>query len=249
MSKQMLMYEKVAPLNKTAHKNLYLKPGKEYGFAKALNSVPLTLVEFPNAASEYTIVFTGSETQVMPAVIMGLKKDENLYISESEAWKAKYVPAFVRRYPFIFSGSEDSTQLTLCIDESYSGCNEEGRGERLFDVDGEQTQYLKGVLAFMEEYQAQYHRTKAFCDRLLELDLLQPMTAKFGSPDKGTDTITGFKGIDREKLKQLPAETLAEFAKNDWLELIYIHLHSIRNFGFTLERVSRVDVANETVAA
>ncbi len=36
--------------------------------------------------------------------------------------------------------------------------------------------------------------------------------------------------VNRDKLKALPGETLAELAKTDELELIYLHLHSLRNF-------------------
>jgi hypothetical protein len=34
--------------------------------------------------------------------------------------------------------------------------------------------------------------------------------------------------VNREKLRALTAEQLAEFMQNDWLELIYSHLFSLR---------------------
>ncbi|MCG8613368.1 MAG: SapC family protein [Pseudomonadales bacterium] len=243
MSKQLLMYENVAPLNKTKHRELYVKPLDNFNFAKDVNSAPLTLVEFPAAAAEYTIVFIGTDEQVMPAVILGFKENENRYFSTEQGWNARYIPAFIRRYPFVFSSPENGDKLTLCLDENYAGCNQEGRGERLFDADGEQTQYLKNVLGFMEEYQAHYHRTQAFCKRLVELELLQPMSARFGTQAQGVETISGFRGIDRAKLKQLPSEVLAEFVRNDWLELIYLHLHSIRSFGEIMAKVTQADTA------
>ena len=98
-------------------------------------------------------------------------------------WNAKYIPAFARRYPYVFSSSEDGQTLTLCIDEDFSGFNQEGDGERLFDDDGEQTPYLKKVLEFQTEFQRLFTRTQAFCKNLHELKLLDPMQAqvKFGS--------------------------------------------------------------------
>ena len=44
--------------------------------------------------------------------------------------------------------------------------------------------------------------------------------------------------VSREKLKALPAETLAEMAKTDELELIYLHLHSLRNFDRLRDRLA-----------
>ena len=237
MSKQLLMYEKVVPLNKSSHKDFYVKAGNDFAFAKSLNSVPLTAVEFPMAASEYAIVFAGSGDEIMPAVIMGVNQEENLYVNAADEWKAKYIPAFIRRYPFVFSSNNDDNKLMLCIDESFSGFNTEGRGERLFDVEGEKTQYLSNILSFLEEYQVHFRHTQQFCKKLVELDLLQPMTAKVNIANEGPRTITGFQGVDRNKLRALSPDVLASLAQNDWLELIYVHLHSIRNFGLTIERV------------
>src|SRR5690606_39229302 len=111
--------------------------------------------------------------------ILGTQQTENLYINDEGAWQGKYIPAFIRRYPFVFSTDKSGKTFILHIDESFEGCNREGRGERLFDNDGQQTQYLKGVLNFLQDYQGRFQRTKEFCDRLKSLDLLQPMQAQF----------------------------------------------------------------------
>jgi hypothetical protein len=42
--------------------------------------------------------------------------------------------------------------------------------------------------------------------------------------------------VDREKLKALPGDKLAELARTGELELIYVHLQSMRNFGAMLAR-------------
>lgn len=59
------------------------------------------------------------------------------------------MPAFLRRYPFVFSSNDDASTFTLCIDEEFDGLNQDGRGERLFDSEGERTQYLQNVLGFL----------------------------------------------------------------------------------------------------
>ena len=43
-------------------------------------------------------------------------------------------------------------------------------------------------------------------------------------------SLSGFMVVDRAKLKALPGEQLASLAQTDELELIYLHLHSMRNF-------------------
>ena len=93
-----------------------------------MNSVPLASVEIPHAAREYTIVFAGTD-EVQPIVLLGVGAQENLYVTEDGGWDAAYIPAFVRRYPFVFSKSAEGDKFTLCIDESWDGCNQEGRGQ------------------------------------------------------------------------------------------------------------------------
>jgi len=241
MAKQLLIYEQVEPITSSRHGNLSVKAGKDYKFAQFINSAPIIAAEFPNASMEYPIVFTGDGDSVIPVVILGLREEVNLYIDDQGGWTAKYVPAFIRRYPFIFSSSDDGKTFTLCIDKEFSGCNEEGRGERLFDVDGQQTQYLKNVLEFLKEYQAHYQRTETFCKKLKDLDLLEPMSAQFTTPKGEKLNLVGFMAIDRDKLKKLTGDQFMELAKTDELELAYVHIQSMHNFNLMLERASGAD--------
>ena len=52
----------------------------------------------------------------------------------------------------MFTKSEDDKRLVLCIDEAYSGFNQEGRGNRLFGDDGKPTEYVENILKFLQEY-------------------------------------------------------------------------------------------------
>ena len=76
-----------------------------------------------------------------------------------------------------------------------------------------------------------------FCSRLKELDLFEPKQVQVDLGDGARISLSGFMAVDRVKLKALPAETLAELAKNDALELIYAHLHSMRHFAAIRERL------------
>ncbi len=148
---------------------------------------------------------------------------------------AKYIPAFVRRYPFVFSRSGD--RFLLCVDEEFPGINQEGRGQPLFIEDGKASPYLDNVLKFLQEYQAQFLRTQAFCARVKELDLLEPMQAQVTMDGGRRLSLGGFMAINKDKLKALPGDKLAELIKTDELELIYLHLQSMRNFERLRDRL------------
>jgi hypothetical protein len=237
MSRQLLIYERAVPVSSEKHREWSVKSGTDFSFAGQVNSVPLMAVEVPGAAVEYPIVFAGNDDEIMPAVILGLRDAENLYLEPSGAWRGRYVPAFVRRYPFVFSSNDEGKTFTLCIDEDFSGCNQDGKGERLFDSDGNRTQYLEGVLTFLKDYQAQFMRTRAFCRKLKELDLLEPMRAQVTLSSGQQFALEGFKAISRDKLKNLSGDKLAELAKTDELELAFLQMQSMRNLQSMVERV------------
>ena len=238
MASQLLIYENAVPVSANKHGDWSLEMANDFAFTRHVNSVPLMAVEFPNAASEYAIVFSGGKDAVIPAVILGMRADENLYLTDVGGWQARYVPAFVRRYPFVFSISDDGKKFTLCIDESFPHFNQEGRGERLFTEDKKPTSYVERVLKFLEQYQIEFQRTQAFCKKLLELELLEPMRAQaeLGTGEKLS--LGGFMAVNRDKAKALPPEKLAELAKTDELELLYLHLHSMRNFPSMAKRLA-----------
>tara|TARA_B100000446_G_scaffold182818_1_gene201943 strand:+ start:937 stop:1680 length:744 start_codon:yes stop_codon:yes gene_type:complete len=237
VSKQLLIYSRAQAVNSQRHREWSVKAGDNFEFARDVNSVPLTAVEFVTASSEYPIVFAGSDDQLMPLVVMGVRDKENLYMNEDGTLDAKYVPAFLRRYPFVFSSQDDGKNFTLCIDETFDGCNQDNVGERLFDAEGEKTQYLNNVLEFLKEYQLHFSRTQAFCKKLQELELLEPMGAQFTPPQGEKVTLTGFFAINRKKLKELAAEDLEQLVKNDGMELIFLHLYSLRNFNTMLSKI------------
>jgi hypothetical protein len=238
MTTQLLFYSQAVPITAQRHKDLCVKTGTDYHFAQHVNSVPLTAAEFPLAAPEYAIVFAGTDESVFPVVILGGKKDQNAYVDADGRWNGQYVPAFVRRYPFVFAQTESSTTFMLCIDESFSGCNREGRGERLFDTAGERTAYLEQVLNFQKAYQVQHLRTQAFCKRLVELDLLQPVQAQLRSPSGESRVLGGLRVVNRNKLKELDTDTLRNLLRSDELELAFLHLHSLVNLRRIGERLA-----------
>ena len=230
MENQQLFYKKVVPVNRDSHANWAIQQGKNFAFAKSTNSVPVMTAEFQPSGDEYPIVFAENNGGVIPVVVLGLQNDSSYMIGESGEWEGRYVPAFRRRYPFVCSTEDEGENLTLCIDEAFEGCNQDGEGELLFSPDGEQTEFLENVVNCTKNYQQEYLRTVMFCKLLQDLDLLEPMRAQARFSDSEDVSELSFSGISRKKLKALDAEKLAELVSNDALELIYLHFNSLRRF-------------------
>ena len=230
MATQLLFYEAAVPVSAARHGNWSIEP-RDYSFSKSINSVPLTTVEFPAAAAEYAIVFAGQPGALVPAAILGMRAAQNLYLDEQGGWDARYVPAFVRRYPFVFSSPDEGKNFMLCLDERFSGFNQEARGQALFNAEKKPSAFTDGVLKFLQGYEVEFRRTREFCRKLEQLDLLEPMQAQITLAADERVSLTGFLAVSRDKLKALPPAKLAELTQSDELEILYLHLLSMRNFA------------------
>jgi SapC len=151
----------------------------------------------------------------MPVAVLGVRTNENLYVAKEGGWQAKYIPAFVRRYPFVFSSGHESKRhkgkrFTLCIDETFPQFNQSGRGERLFGDDGKPTPYVENGLKFLGQYQREFQHTEAFCKKLKDLNLLKPMRAQIKLGFGGRMALGGFSVVDCARLKTLSGNVLAQ---------------------------------------
>jgi SapC len=230
MSAQLLIYKNVTPLSKDRHAEWSVEVGRDFGFARDINALPILVSEFAPAAREYPIVFSKVEQTVQPLLVVGMRDGENLYLDGSNQWSADYVPAFLRRYPFVFSRSNDGKTFTLCIDEAYAGFNQKGLGQRIFSDEGVITPYVKNVMQFLQTFQAEHDRTQALGRKLDEFELLETHNAVWTAPSGEKTALSGFYCINRKKLQELPPKVLTGMIGSGEMDLIYAHLLSLTNF-------------------
>jgi hypothetical protein len=224
-----LFYQEVVPLNKERHGQWYMKREEGFSYAREANSVFLLAAEIPLVANECPVVFVVDPDQhVIPVAAMGLKPGQNLFVDEAGRWDGTYIPAYIRRYPFILATPHPgSSEFTVCVDETYPGFNSTGEGIRLLDDSGTPTQELTASLDFLRDFQQQSEATLRFGEALKRLQILEPVVANAALPDGETLSLTGFFCINRQRLKALSAQQVKELVDQDHMELIFIHLHSL----------------------
>jgi len=235
----LLFYKKPVPLNKNDHKNKKISSaGRNFAFAGKTNSVMLAGVEFSEAAKEYPIVFAQAGENVIPVALLGLRNEENLFVDDDDgSWDSRYIPAFVRRYPFVLAETGEPGQRAVCIDEAYEGFNDD-EGEALFDG-GEPSPVLQQAMDFLEEYQKQYQRTEAFVQRLRDNDLLMSLNAKVDMVDGQQFSLTGLLTVDERKLLQLSDDAAMQLFRSGELSWIYCHLMSLGCMGRMVDRIAK----------
>ncbi|TBR37086.1 MULTISPECIES: SapC family protein [Dyella] len=245
---EVLFYERPVPLNRTEHKDLRLKGIPSLSFAAKVHSVPLTGVEFPAAARDLPILFAGSSMQEAgPMALLGLRQDENLFVDADGQWAPNiYVPAFVRRYPFVLAekpADQEGDDFTVFLDEAYEGFGQED-GERLFKEDGTDSEMLANAVNFLGEFQNHVGRTQWFMEQIRKHDLLEPRNIRLEKDGKVIN-LNGLYVISEEKLRKLDEKTSLEFLREGVFGWIYAHLLSLAN----IDRVAqRLDTRESAVA-
>jgi len=191
-------------------------------------------LEFFQAARSYPIVFVGEGEGLSPIALMGLKQGLNSFVDDSGQWRANtYVPAFIRRYPFVLAQS-DNDGFTVCFDEAYAGWNEE-EGRELFSESGENSEYLNEMIQFLQNFTAEMQRTREFVNVLQEMELLESRTLKLTHVSGETFVLKDFHAVDEERFLALGDEQVLRLNKAGFLGWIYAHLMSLGNSNLLFE--------------
>lgn len=230
-----LFYSQPEALNPDRHRELKLRASSNMGFAQKTNAIPLTATEFFECARFYPIVFVGQEDP-FAAAIVGLRGAENLLIDPDGVWeKRSYIPAYVRRYPFVFVQNDTSDQFTLCIDRASDRVNAED-GDGFFDGDTP-SDMTKRALDFCSAFQRQYTATRGIIKQFTELDLLISNQGMFRLQDGQTVTLRDFKVIDQERFNALSADQIAGLHSTGALAAAYAQLLSMRTWDDLVARI------------
>ena len=247
-----LFYSQPEPLSPEMHGKLGVKRmDGPFAFAKVGHAVPLTVGEFPLAAVTGPIIFVGDEK--LPIAVMGLNAGENMFVQDNGLFEPGiYIPAYVRRYPFVFANDATGQQMVLCIDRKAEFIIE--GGDMPFFNDKDPSDYTKNCIEFCNNFEIERQRTMSFVQLLKDNDLFESKTANFtptnsdgtaGEPQK----IADYFGISEDKLNALPSEKIIELRDNGALAQIYAHLLSLvgwdRLVAIALARAPQVpDAAN-----
>ncbi len=250
-SGNVLFYSKPEPLSRELHGKIGLRRmDRPFGFAAQTNVVPLTVGEFPVAGLSYPIIFAGERYQ--PLAVMGIRQGTNLFVDDGAFETGAYIPAYIRRYPFVLANDQSREQLVVCIDRAASMLGED-YDLPFFDEKGEPTDYTNGCIQFCNDFENEGRRTESFVNLLRELDLFEVARSSFtpNNPDgtQGpTQPIAEYFAVSETKLKALPPEKLLELVANGAVAQIYAHLMSLtgwdRMIAIALSRQPPTQPAN-----
>jgi hypothetical protein len=165
----------------------------------------------------------------VPLALTGLNEGVNVFVDdEGTPLHPFYIPAYVRRYPYVLARLEPNAQeMSLCFDPDSELIGEYDDGLPLFD-DGKPTENLTNILKFCEDFEVAGQRTSAFLRELNELDLLIDGEVSIQPGDSAVPFIyRGFRMVDEAKFRDLHGDQLRKINQNGILPLIVAHLFSL----------------------
>lgn len=224
----LLLYKDIQALNREAHQALKLQQSENCEFAATTHLVPVAGLEFFQAARHYPLVFIGEGDQATPIALLGLKPGHNGYLDDELRWQANtYIPAFIRRYPFVLA-QDEASNFTVCFDAAFTGWNSE-EGRDLFNSEGQNSEYLEEMIQFLQNFTAEMERTRLFVEKLNALELLSPRTIKLTHGSGETFVLSDFLAVDEEKFLALSDEQVLDLNRSGFLGWVYAHLMSLGN--------------------
>jgi len=227
---QVLLYKNPEPLSIQAHSKLGLKAIPEpFGFLRESHVLPLTVNEFGVAAGSFPIIFAPDKKT--PLVVMGVNSGQNLIVEADGTWPIDvYLPAFARRYPFVFANDPEADQFLVCIDTQAPMIGE--NAEFPLFKDGDTTDYTKNAIEFLQEFERQRAATDVFMAAINEHDLIEERSVTYtprleDGSDGPVQKVADYLAVSEEKLNALPDAAYLKLREQGVLPAIYAHLVSI----------------------
>jgi len=226
------MNNDVVPLNPNHHQGLRLLKAQPYHHAAGMMLCPVGSSEMATVARDYVIVFP-MEADGVPQVLLGSEAGRNAYLSSSGHWLCRYVPAHVRRFPFVVGhdpvhtdGSRRRFSVLIQEDAPHFSYTE---GELLFQPDGQPAPLLQQVQKALSALQADHLATQTMVQQLDALGLLVARSIVVHLKDGKEHALSGFRMLDVPKFQALDAAHLAALHGSGALMLAYAHIVALSN--------------------
>ncbi len=229
-----------ALLNNVDHEDTRIITGHSADFGDSVMYAMTFPAEFRDVQAWYPILFQrDQEDNFYPLALFGFQKQENLFLDES-GWNAGYVPAMIRREPFMIGyqesreGGDAEMVRVLSLDMDNPRVNAE-KGERLFQPLGGRTPYLEDMADLLEGIYLGLEHGKAFVAALVEHDLIESVTIDIMLKDESRNQLLGFYSINEDKVQELPGDVLESFSKQGFLMPIFMAIASMSNMYRLIE--------------
>ncbi|WP_427966632.1 SapC family protein [Altererythrobacter sp.] len=225
-----------AILDNVTHASLRLRRGAGAEFGDPAGQVAVFLPELAQVQREYPILFTRDDSGIAtPIAIIGLEPDEVLFVQEG-TWDARYVPALVRKGPFLLgaAGSDDPV-VHIILDHPKVTEDEEG-SDPLFLRHGGNSPVLEEALEALRMIHTGLDATRHMSKALDDAGLIQPLALNVQISDSKAVKFDNFHAILPEAIQDLPADEAAKLHGAGFLAPAVLIAHSLGTLNDLVRR-------------
>jgi hypothetical protein len=221
------------PLNNVDHKDVRIITDRSAAYGDDVMYVMTFAFEFRSVQAFYPILFHRDERgELYPVALFGFESGENLFLDEA-GWHARYVPAMIRRQPFLIGFQAEQAQggdkrRMLSLDKGSPRISRE-RGEPLFEPLGGRTPFLEEMANLLETLYHGAEHNRKFVAALQELGLIESVTFDIALADGSRNQLLGFYAIDEEKVQGLSDAALGRLSREGFLMPLFMMLASTVN--------------------
>lgn len=230
-------------INNIDHANLRVSPKAGAEFGDAANQALVFPAEFEELQREFAIIFRRRETGLQAYALLGLDRDENLFLS-GDRWTSRYVPASHRRGPFSIGMARSSTDgapgepmIHVDMDDPRVG---NGEGLPLFLEHGGNAPYLDHVSGVLRLLYQEMESAPAFYAALDEAGLLTPVTLTIDVSEDRRYTVPDVLVLDIERIAALTGEPLERLHRSGMLRLAILAMASLGNVQQLIARKQKL---------
>jgi hypothetical protein len=231
-------------LNKDKHRQLRIKTGYGAALGDAVMYAMTYPMEFRDIQSCYPILFTKDPNTggFFAAAVLGFEADQNLFLQD-DGWDASYVPAILRRQPFLIAtgGDGGNENPVVSLDLNHPRVSQD-EGEAMFDSNGNPTEFLNRKIALLDKLHHGLQHGNGFVDTLLKHELLEQITLDIAFNDGSKKSVQGFYTIAEERLYQLQGDVLESLNQAGYLQPVFMAVASMSRMRDIIERRNRLQV-------
>lgn len=231
-------------LDNITHKDLRVRTGYAAEFGDNVNLARVFPTEFAYVQREYPILFRRDpEGELSAVALLGLDKDENLFLDES-GWNARYVPAVQQRGPFLIGFQQkeldgDTVREPMVhVDLDHPRISET-EGEPVFLKHGGNSPYLERASRMLQLIFQGTGIMKSMFDAFEDAGLIEAMEVDIHLDDRVKYKLPGFLTISQEKLAELEGPALERLNGPGYLHLAMLVVTSLGNVSWLIELKNR----------
>jgi len=225
-------------INNVDHANLRVSPGAGAAFGDAVNQALVFPAEFEELQREFAIIFRRRETGLQAYALLGLDRDENLFLS-GDRWASRYVPASHQRGPFSIGmargadAAQAEPMIHVDIDDPRVG---EGAAMPLFLEHGGNAPYLTHISRVLQLLYREMESAPAAYAALDDAGLLTPVTLTVDVSEDRRYTVPDVLVVDVERLAGMTGEPLERLYGSGILRLAILAAASLGNIQQLIAR-------------